>query len=416
VTGINWRRNLIALCVAQFCGFFAYSFVLPFSALYLHADLGVRDESALAMWTGVSLAANGFMMAIVTPIWGVLGDRFGRRQMVVRSLVGGALALGLMGLVQTPQQLVGTRILMGAFAGVSAATAALVVSETPPQNAAQALGLLGSALALGRTVGPLVGGALAIFFALRQVFFGGALLLAIGTVVVLLFTRESRRPIAERRSSLASVRALDSDALRAIIVVVAAQGLIQWTLASAQGLLAVRMLGLDQPRATFLTGVAVAGGGLATVVAAATFSRPVARFGYRAVAGAAAGALFLATAAMGFAPSVAVVIVAMAVAGATFGILSPALSTMLGLEAPVAAKATVLGFGATSFALGLAAGPLTTGFVTGAAGIGFGLLSAAVAALLAAALLLAFGREPGSGLAQELAIRAAVEPLPRTGA
>jgi MFS family permease len=176
------------------------------------------------------------------------------------------------------------------------------------------------------------------------------------------------------------------------------------------------MLGLDQPRATFLTGVAVAGGGLATVVAAATFSRPVARFGYRAVAGAAAGALFLATAAMGFAPSVAVVIVAMAVAGATFGILSPALSTMLGLEAPVAAKATVLGFGATSFALGLAAGPLTTGFVTGAAGIGFGLLSAAVAALLAAALLLAFGREPGSGLAQELAIRAAVEPLPRTGA
>jgi len=380
-------------------------------------------------------------MAIVTPIWGVLGDRFGRKQMVVRSMVGGAIAVGLMGLVQTPGQLVGTRLLLGAFAGISAATAALVVAETPSENAAHALGLLGSALALGRTLGPLVGGALAIFFALRNVFFGGAVLLAIGTAVVVAFTRESQRPIGERRSSLASVRALDSRALRAIIVVVAAQGLIQWTLASSQGLLAVRMLGLDESHATLLVGIAVAGSGLATVVAASTFSLVVSRFGYRTLAGTAAAALFATTASMGFTPSVVAVIVAMTVSGASFGILSPALSAMLGLEAPAAAKATVLGFGATAFALGLAIGPLATGFITGSAGIGLGLLSAAVAALLASGLLLVFGREPGQrqglGLvhgqgeereespgesrgegqsARGIPVRAAAEPLPRTGA
>jgi MFS transporter, DHA1 family, multidrug resistance protein len=380
--------------VAQFGGFFAYSFVLPFSALYLDADLGVHNPSQLALWTGAALAANGFAMALTTPIWGILGDRFGRKQMVVRSMLGGAVAVFLMGIVQTPLQLVGTRLLLGAFAGISAATAALVVAETPRDKVATALGYLGSSLAVGRTVGPLVGGALAAIFTLRQVFFGGGLLLAIATLIVVFFASESARSHAERRGSMASVRALDRSSRRAIVALVAAQGLIQWTFSSAQGLLALRVLALDTRHATLVTGLAVAVAGLCTVAAGATYSRPLGRVGYRVLAGGAAVLLFAATALLGFAPSDTFLILAMAAVGIAFGILSPSLSAMLGLEAPAEAKATVLSFGATSFALGLAVGPLVTGLVAGTLGIGPGLLSAGAVGLVAAGLLFAWGREP----------------------
>jgi len=411
---VGWRRNLAALCVAQFGGFFAYSFVLPFSALYLHADLGVVDASHLAVWTGVALAANGFAMAAATPIWGLLGDRFGRKQMVVRSIAGGAMAVALMGIVQTPQELVGTRLLLGLFAGISTATAALVISETPRDKVARALGWLGSALALGRTIGPLVGGALAEFIPLRQVFFAGALFLAAATGVVIGFTKESKRTLPERRGAIAAVRGLDRGSRRAIGAVVLAQGLIQWALSSAQGMLALRILALDPGHANFLTGVAVAISGLCTVITATTYSRPLAAFGYRRLAGGAAVLLFAGAAGLGLSPSVFAVMPAMAVVGAAFGVLSPALSGMLGLEAPPEAKATVLGIGATAFALGLAIGPLVTGLVAGVAGIGVGLVSAGVAALVGSVLLFAGGREPAIVPAADS--RVAGGPLPRTGA
>lgn len=411
---VNWRHNLVALCVAQFGGFFAYSFVLPFSALYLHSDLGVRGESQLAIWTGVSLAANGLAMAAATPVWGILGDRFGRKQMVVRSMAGGAVAVGLMGIVMTPEQLVGTRLLLGLFAGISTATAALVIAETPREKVARALGWLGSALALGRTVGPLVGGALAVFFALRQVFFAGALMLAVATVVVVIYTNESARPLPERRGTMAAVRGLDGRARRAIAVVIASQGLAQWALSSSQGLLAIRVLALDPARANLLTGVAVAVGGVCTVITATLYSRPLAKYGFRAMSSAAAVVLFAACTVLGFAPSIIVVMAAMAAIGVSFGVLGPALSSMLGLEAPADAKATVISFGATSFALGLAFGPLVTGLITGVAGIGVALLSAGCAALLAGILLFAGGREPLSTPA--VTTTASAGPLPRTGA
>ena len=387
--------------------------MLPFSALYLHANLGVTGESALALWTGASLAANGFAMAAATPVWGVLGDRFGRKQMVVRSMAGGAIAVGLMGVVVTPEQFTATRLLLGLFAGISTATAALVIAETPREHVARALGLLGTALALGRTVGPVVGGSLALFISLRQVFFAGAFMLAVATAIVVRFTRETSRPLPERRRALAAVRGLSPDARHAIVIVIAAQGLAQWALSSAQGMLAVRVLTLDPARANLFTGVAVAAAGLATIVAATLGYRPIRRFGYRATCGSAAVILFCATASLGFAPSILVAVVSMAGVGLAFGVLGPGLSSMLGLEAPAQAKATVISFGATSFSLGLAVGPLLTGLVTSMAGVGVGLASAGFAALLAAILLFATGREPSATPAEP---RGAAEPLAQTGA
>ena len=41
-------------------------------------------------------------MAIASPVWGILGDRFGRKPMLIRSMLGGGITVGLIFLAQTP--------------------------------------------------------------------------------------------------------------------------------------------------------------------------------------------------------------------------------------------------------------------------------------------------------------------------
>jgi len=161
--------------------------------LYLNRDLGVRDASQVALWTGLALGGTGLAMALVGPIWGAVGDRFGLKSMVVRALFGGGLAVLLMGLVTTPVQLVGTRVLFGALAGAVTAANALVVAETPTVNVTRALGVMGSGLPLGRSFGPLVGSALVAFFTFRQVFIATGVVLAAATLLVMTGVRETPR-------------------------------------------------------------------------------------------------------------------------------------------------------------------------------------------------------------------------------
>ena len=49
----------------------------------------------LDLWTAASASASGLSMAIASPIWGVLGDRYGRKPMLIRSMLGGAITVGL---------------------------------------------------------------------------------------------------------------------------------------------------------------------------------------------------------------------------------------------------------------------------------------------------------------------------------
>jgi MFS family permease len=115
----DWRRNLAALWVAQFTAIFGFTFVIPFLPIYLRTDLGVRSDSELAFWTGLVVGASGFTLAIANPIWGMLADRFGRKQMIVRAMIGGGVVIALMGFVRTPQQLLAARLLIGLVAGRS---------------------------------------------------------------------------------------------------------------------------------------------------------------------------------------------------------------------------------------------------------------------------------------------------------
>jgi MFS family permease len=202
---VDWRRNLVALWFAEFTAIFGFSFAFPFLSIFISQDLGVHPGRDLDLWTAAAGSVSGLAMAIASPIWGVLGDRLGRKPMLIRSMLGGAITVGLIFFVQTPIQLVVLRFLQGATSGTVAAATALVAVETPRNRVGWSLGVVTSAVALGSAVGPVVGGLAGSVFGLRLVFLGGGILLLISLIPVLLVVRESplKDQAASGRSALA---------------------------------------------------------------------------------------------------------------------------------------------------------------------------------------------------------------------
>ncbi len=183
---------------AEFTAIFGFSFAFPFLSIFLSKDLGVHAGRDLYLWTAASASASGLALAVASPIWGVLGDRFGRKPMLVRSMLGGAITVGLIYFVQTPEQLLVLRFLQGASSGTVAAATALVAAETPRSRVGWALGVVTSAIALGGAIGPVIGGLAGEFLGLRFVFLlgGFALLAAVVPVLWIDFARSQDHDLA----------------------------------------------------------------------------------------------------------------------------------------------------------------------------------------------------------------------------
>jgi len=174
-----------------------FSFVLPFLPYYLTTDLGLPDELAVtARWAGILMAAVGFSMAICSPIWGILSDRYGRKPMLLRSLFGGAVVIALMGCAQNVWQLLILRLLQGALTGTVSASLALVASVTPRERTGRVIGLMQASVFGGISVGPFAGGYTAAHFGFRSTFFVAAALILFAGILVKIYAEEEFLPIS----------------------------------------------------------------------------------------------------------------------------------------------------------------------------------------------------------------------------
>jgi len=396
LTAARWRRNLAALWLAEFTAIFGFAFAFPFLPVFLRQDLGIQGESALAFWSGIAAGATGFSMALTSPLWGMLADRYGRKPMLLRAMLGGGITVGLMGLAQSALQLTGLRLLQGAASGTVAAATALVAGETPRAEVAWALGILSSAISLGSAVGPPTGGVAARLFGLRWVFVGGGILLLASTLPVVFLVGEHRRlPVLRGSTTLrATLREAGPGTQRALGVLIGAQALMQSSFSASQQLVVIRILALDPSAASTITGIAFGAAGLATALAAVVYARVVRLGGYRNVTAVAALGMAVATGLAALAPTVPLLAVALVLVSFLFGALSPAVMAMVGLEAPVAIQATVYGVSASAISVGFGVGPLAGGFAAALAGAPIGLSLAAALALILAGLLWLLGREP----------------------
>jgi MFS transporter, DHA1 family, multidrug resistance protein len=374
---------------------FGFSFAFPFLSIFISQDLGVRPGRDLDLWTAAAGSVAGLSMGIASPIWGILGDRFGRKPMLLRSMVGGALTVGLIYFVQTPLQLVILRFLQGATSGTVAAATALVAVETPRNRVGWSLGVVTSAVALGSAVGPVVGGFAAAALGLRLVFLGGGILLLLSTIPVFLIVRESplRRRDPARLGTLAMIN-LRPGAQRALAALIGSQGLVSVANSATQVLVVLRLLEMLSHGVAAITGIAFGLAGVATSASAVLYTFVTRRLGYVRTIALAAVLMAGAVALIAVAPWVAVVVGAVAINGLLSGVIVPATASMIGLETPTEAQSTVFGINASSVAFGFFLGPLIAGGVAATAGVPAALGVIAVIALGLAVLLATATREP----------------------
>jgi len=192
-TVIDWRKNLFVLWICQVLSLMGFNFALPFMPLYIQ-EMGIVDPESLRLWSGLLMAGSGVSLAVMTPIWGFLSDRFGRKPMTLRANLGGVFILFAMGLVRSPGLLLVLRILQGALTGTTIANLTLVVSNTPDKRIGLAIGIMNSAVFTGNAVGPLVGGYIADLFGFRIAFFLSSITLLLAFFVALIWVREDFSP------------------------------------------------------------------------------------------------------------------------------------------------------------------------------------------------------------------------------
>jgi MFS transporter, DHA1 family, multidrug resistance protein len=392
---VDWRRNLAVLWFAQFTAIFGFSFAFPFLPIYLQQDLGIADKHALAVWSGVAGAAAGVAQALLSPAWGSLADRFGRKSMLIRAMVGGGVTVGAMAFTQTALQLVGLRFLQGALAGTVAATTTLVATGTPRDRVAFSMGVLSSAVAVGAAAGPFAGGVAAGLLGLRAIFLAGGVLLLFSVLPVILMVREMpmHQAAGTRVALLPALRAAPG-VLAVVAALLLAQSLLQVGWSGSQPLVTLKLLNLAPGHAATLTGVAFASAGAASATAAFLVSWLAARAGYKRLTAAAALLAGLSLVLLTLAPNPVLVIVATALSGLFFGALGPAISAMLGLEAPAAVQGRVFGLSASATAFGFGVGPLMAGLIAGLVSLPVALLFTAAVAVLLAMEMALFAREP----------------------
>lgn len=184
-----WRKNLYTLWGTQFIAMLGMNLVVPFLPFFIR-ELGVTDPDALARWSGLVFAGPFFISFFATPLWGALGDRYGRKPMVVRAIFGLAISQLLIGFSQDVYQLLFFRIVQGAISGFIASALALISTNTPREHVGYAMGFIQSSSAAGTVFGPFVGGLLADLIGYRPIFYVTASLCTIAGIVVILLVTE----------------------------------------------------------------------------------------------------------------------------------------------------------------------------------------------------------------------------------
>ena len=187
---VHWKRNFIVVWVSQFLSILGFTFAMPFVPFFMQRELGVSDPGALKMWVALFAASAPLSLAVFSPIWGAVGDRYGRRLMLIRANLGAAVMLALMGRVETVGMLIVLRSLQGFLTGTMTAAQAMVSVQTPNHRSGFVLGALSSAVFSGATIGGAVGGLVADAFGCRIAFMVGAYILAGAALLVVLGTEE----------------------------------------------------------------------------------------------------------------------------------------------------------------------------------------------------------------------------------
>ena len=155
---------------------------------------------------GYMLAAYSLTQFIAGPIMGNLGDRFGRRPVLLLSMIAFAIDYALMAAAPTLAWLFVGRLVAGVAGATFGPANAVLADVTPPEKRGATFGLIGAAFGIGFILGPAVGGLLA-GLGTRAPFLAAALLATINAITIYFLlpetlTADKRRPFRWRDANI----------------------------------------------------------------------------------------------------------------------------------------------------------------------------------------------------------------------
>lgn len=149
------KKPFLVIFLTVFMDLVGFGIVIPLNPFL------ARQFGADPLSVGLLMAVFSLLQFVFSPLWGQLSDRWGRRPIILISVLGSSVSHLWFGFADTLTGLFLARMLAGLFGGNISAAMAAMADLTPPNERSKGMGLVGAAFGLGFIFGPFIGGILA---------------------------------------------------------------------------------------------------------------------------------------------------------------------------------------------------------------------------------------------------------------
>ena len=383
------KRNLRIMWFANFFVGASMTLVLPFISLYIET-FGDFSDTYVQHWSGWTFAVTFVTAFLFAPLWGRIGDTFGRKKILIFSGLGLATSLFLMGFVTSVWQLFLLRLFTGIFTGFIPMSQAFISTQTPKSIAGRVLGTLQTGNITGSLMGPLFGGMLADSVGFASTFQLASFAILI-SVVLVFATREFKLETkAGMQTSYTSKEVLLHIVRNPIMIsVLLLSTLIQIANFSIQPILSLFVTELHgYANLAFFSGVAFSATGLGNLLMTKRWGSIGDRFGYLKLL-----VILLFVTGLFYLPGAFIteywqLVTIRFILGVTMGGLIPLRVAYIRQEAPIAMQGEVLGYNTSLQFLGNIIGPSLGGVISGFFGFSSVFFTTSILLILCGAFLL----------------------------
>jgi MFS transporter, DHA1 family, tetracycline resistance protein len=348
------RSPLASILSIVFIDLIGFGMIIPILPLY------AQRFQATEWQIGILLASYSFMQFLASPFLGWLSDRYGRKPVLLCSLVGSAAGYLLMANAASMGMLFAARILAG-IAGASVGTASAYIADiTPPQDRSKRIGLIGAAFGIGFVLGPAIGGILSHFSVIAPFWFAAILSVLNAILMWIVLPEPERHTVGQKGPLKDTFEQAGSWRLGVITVTyfIAIAGFAIVTVIYPQ--VSHRRFELDQSQISYifvmmgLIGAAIQGGGI---------GRLAKRFGDANLAITGFALMAASMMLMPFASSVPIFLLFSVGLAIGNSLSQPTVNAMASKGASAALQGRVLGVVQSAGSLGRVFGPVIAGFL-----------------------------------------------------
>lgn len=356
------KGALFALLLTVFIDMVGFGIIIPFMPFWAEHFDATPDMVTLLFAT---YSAVAFFFSF---FWGWASDRWGRKPVLLLSLMGSVMSFVWLGFADALWVLFAARALGGVFGANITVAQAYIADVTAPEDRAKGMGLMGAAFGMGFVIGPAIGGLLAGPDAanpdFRTPFLVAGAVSFVGVLTGLIFLREPERhrPPEISRSMGARFRSfglvIAHPGVAMPVLVLAIMGFAMAGLESTLALWTERAHGWGPRETGYFFGFI---GVMLVIVQGGIVGRAVRRFGESRVAPFGAFTMMVGIGMIPWCATVPLVLLSGALIVLGYGLGNPALNGLVSRNAPDHIQGAVLGASQSAQALCRVFGPITAG-------------------------------------------------------